>query len=344
MMAVRTPSPIPSAIAIRISRGSRKVAIAWLLPEASDRHAMAAQADRLETSASATPTEPVRLNAEIAARLEEVAQVLADQEANPYRVNAYRQAAHTVRDWPVPVAELAQQQGIAGLATLPGIGVRLAQAIYQLVSTGRLPMLERLRGDSDPVQLLGSVVGIGRGTAERIHRELGIHTLEELEMAAHDGRLERLGLGPKRLAGIRDSLASRLGRIGRHLAGGSTPAPGVEELLEVDREYRQRAEQGSLPRIAPRRFNPSHEAWLPIMHTRRGERHYTALFSNTAHAHERHRTHDWVVLYFDGQDGERQCTVITAERGALRGHRIVRGREAECLQHYGLAKAARSAR
>jgi hypothetical protein len=43
-----------------------------------------------------------------------------------------------------------------------------------------------------------------------------------------------------------------------------------------------------------------------------------------------------VVLYFDGPGGERQCTVITAERGRLSGRRIVRGREDECARHYGV--------
>ena len=87
-------------------------------------------------------------------------------------------------------------------------------------------------------------------------------------------------------------------------------------------------------RIAPRRFNPEGEAWLPILHSTREERHYTALFSNTARAHELGKTGDWVVLYVDEGDGERQCTVITSARGPLRGKRIVRGREEECARHY----------
>jgi predicted regulator of Ras-like GTPase activity (Roadblock/LC7/MglB family) len=284
----------------------------------------------------------VTLNAEIAARLEEVAGVLADQNANPYRVAAYRRAARTVRDWPYPVAELAAEQGVDGLTTLPHIGESLARSIYQLITTGRLPMLERLRGESDPVKLFASVLGIGRKTAQRLHDELGIHTLEELEIAAHDGRLALVGVGQKRIAGIRDALAGRLGRVGRRYAVEGASLPAVAELLDVDREYRTAAAQGSLHRIAPRRFNPSHEAWLPVLHTRRGETHYTALFSNTARAHELGRTRDWVVLYFDGASGERQSTVITAARGPLRGRRIVRGREDECLQHYQRSAESRA--
>jgi hypothetical protein len=46
------------------------------------------------------------------------------------------------------------------------------------------------------------------------------------------------------------------------------------------------------------------------------------------------KTADWVVLYYDAPGGERQCTVITSERGHLRGRRIVRGREEECALWY----------
>lgn len=106
------------------------------------------------------------------------------------------------------------------------------------------------------------------------------------------------------------------------------------ELLDVDREYREGAASGALSRIAPRRFNAAGDAWLPILHTQRGDRHYTALFSNTARAHELGKTADWVVVYWDGGSGERQATVITAQQGPLRGHRIVRGREAECARYY----------
>lgn len=276
----------------------------------------------------------IRLNAEIAARLEEVAQVLAAQQANPYRVTAYRRAAQTIRNWPGAIAELALQKGVAGLDELPGIGEHLAQSIYQLITTGRLPMLERLRGETDPADLFATVAGIGGKTARRIHDALGIHTLEELEIAAHDGRLEHLGIGRKRLTGLRDALAGRLGRVGRGRTVELASLADVAEILDVDRQYREQAARDLLPKIAPRRFNPSHEAWLPVLHTVRGDRHYTALYSNTAHAHERGRTHDWLVVYSDGRGGERQCTVITAARGPLRGRRIVRGREDECLQHY----------
>jgi hypothetical protein len=116
-----------------------------------------------------------------------------------------------------------------------------------------------------------------------------------------------------------------------------TKEPSIEVLLDVDREYREKAAAGRLVTIAPRRFNPTGEAWLPVLHTERGDWHFTALFSNTARAHELKRTRDWVVLYFHADtQAEVQRTVVTETQGALTGRRVIRGREAECRAYYGV--------
>lgn len=117
-------------------------------------------------------------------------------------------------------------------------------------------------------------------------------------------------------------------------AGCTTPSlePDVDTLLDVDREYREKAAAGTLRRIAPRRFNPLAEAWLPILHCQRGDWQFTALFSNTARAHALGKTADWVVLYFHSDHGpEGQRTVVTETTGPLQGQRVVRGREPECI-------------
>lgn len=271
-------------------------------------------------------------NREIADRLEEAAHLLRDQGADRYRVTAYMRAAERVRHWPEPMTEVYRSRGLEGLDAIPAIGYGIARAIRELVTRGRLPMLDRLRGESDPESILSSVPGIGRRYAALLHDELGLATLEDLESAAHDGRLATIaGLGEKRLAGIRDSLAHRLGRI-RPPSTPEVEVPPVSELLDVDREYRAKAAAGELRLIAPRRFNPTGEAWLPVLHTRRGKRRYTALFSNTARAHRTGTTRDWVVLYVDGDTREQQFTVITASRGSLRGRRVVAGRNRECAE------------
>jgi len=150
-----------------------------------------------------------------------------------------------------------------------------------MLDTGGWCFLERLEGTMPPGSVFRQISGIGPELAERIHEALDIDTLEELEQAAHDGRLDEVeGFGERRLQAVRESLEAKL--RSRRRNGGTVP---VAELLDVDREYRQKAESDELRRIAPRRFNPEGEAWLPILHTERNGRSYTALFSNTARAH-----------------------------------------------------------
>jgi hypothetical protein len=90
-----------------------------------------------------------------------------------------------------------------------------------------------------------------------------------------------------------------------------------------------------LRKIAPKRFNPQGEAWLPVLNAKREGWSFTALYSNTATAHRLGKTHDWVVIYYEKAGGQRQGTVVTAEWGRLAGERVVRGRERECREHYG---------
>jgi hypothetical protein len=278
-------------------------------------------------------------NLDIAGRLDEVANIFEEQGANRFRVQAYRNAANALRSLPDSAGDIFRRQGIEGLERIPGVGASIARAIRDILLHGRLAMLDRLRGETEAIAILASVPGVGRKLARRFRDDLGIETLEELEIAAHNGRIAKFpGIGAKRLAGIRDSLAQRLGRIRRW---GIPPSPGrlpaIAELLDVDREYRQKAAAGKLTQIAPRRFNPQHESWLPVLHTMRNGRHYTALFSNTAHAHELGKTRDWVVLFCDNGDTEHRFTIITSEFGPLEGERIVAGREAECEKYYDRA-------
>ena len=119
-------------------------------------------------------------------------------------------------------------------------------------------------------------------------------------------------------------------------------APDVSLLLDIDREYREKAASGVLQKIAPRRFNPVKEAWLPVLHSRFGPWRFTALYSNTDLAHNLRRTRDWVVICFDDDEhDDGQATVVTEWRGELEGRRVVRGRERECAVHYrALARLA----
>lgn len=286
-------------------------------------------------------------NDDIAAILERVAELLQMRQANRYRIRSYRDAAAAVRQADQSLAAIWRREGVDGLQGIYGIGAKLARAVREILETGRLAFLDRLEAEAAPDTPFVRLPGIDGELAARLHDALGVETLEDLEIAAHDGRLEQVAdLDAERIRQIREELARLLSRPTRRRAqrrrgGERGPAgdqPPVALLLEIDEEYRRKAEADELTKIAPRRFNPQREKWLPIHRVRRGGWSFTALFSNTARAHELGKTNDWVVLYYKpARDAEEdQCTVVTGSRGRLRGRRIVRGREAECREHYGV--------
>ena len=283
------------------------------------------------THATTGVTDGLDENRALARLLEKTAALLDAQNANPFRVQAYRHAARELHSLERPVRAIHEEGGREGLEAIPRIGESLARAIETWLTTGTFGILARLSGDEAAERVLASVAGIGPELARRIHHELHVSTLEELEQAAIDGRLAKLpGIGPRRLQGIRDQLAARLARRGDGRRGAAdivagAGAPDIAELIDVDREYRELVALDRLPKIAPRRFNPEREAWLPVLHTHRGDRHYTVLFSNTARAHELGRTDDWVVIYLDDGAEERQWTVVTERHGPMAGSRVVRG-------------------
>lgn len=275
------------------------------------------------------------VNQAVSDRLREAGDLLEQQRANPFRVSAYRRAAAELSSLERDVREILKSEGPEGLIALPHIGRGIAAAVVEIVGTGRWGQLERLRGTLDPEKVFQAIPGVGPILARQIHDHLQVETLEALEAAAHDGRLEKVqGVGPRRAASIRASLGAMLVRIPRP-SPAAGEGPPVTMLLDVDREYRKRAAEGSLPTLSPRRFNPDGSIRLPILHATRGPWHFTALFSNTARAHDFGRTRDWVVIYFyDDHHLEGQHTVVTEGRGALTGMRVVRGMEPECRRHY----------
>lgn len=277
-------------------------------------------------------------NQQIADVFQEVAMLLDRQSANRFRIAAYRTAAETIRGLQFPLGELFAREGIGGLERLPRIGESLAASIAELLETGRLALLQRLRGEVEEASTLTALPGIGSEMAARIRHSLGVETLEDLEVAAYDGRLERVpGMGRKRIQAIRDTLAIRLRRgpnLARSRAVRPPDEPPVAELLEIDRQYQKLAQRGRIPQVAPRKYNPTRAAWRPVLRIGRGSRQYRALFTNTARAHELGSFDDWVILHREDSGGYGQWTVITSQYGPLRGRRIVRGREAECQAYY----------
>jgi len=114
--------------------------------------------------------------------------------------------------------------------------------------------------------------------------------------------------------------------------------PSLKLILAIDEEYRRKAADNQLKKIAPKKFNPKGVAWLPIMSLQREGWRFTVLFSNTERAHELGKIQDWVVVYYDDGQGEKKCTVVTEHKGPLKGKRVIRGKEKECGEYYGVVE------
>ncbi|MDD4788235.1 MAG: helix-hairpin-helix domain-containing protein, partial [Pirellulales bacterium] len=105
-------------------------------------------------------------NAEIAARLEQVADLLEFQGANPFRIRAYRNGARAIQDLPEPVVAILEDSA-RRLTEMKGIGEDLAEKIADLVSTGTMAILDELLAETpESVLALLRVPGLGPKRAD----------------------------------------------------------------------------------------------------------------------------------------------------------------------------------
>jgi hypothetical protein len=281
-------------------------------------------------------------NTRISERLRRYAALLERQGMDGYRVRAYRAAASEIDTLSEPLSDHLHRGGVEGLIRLRGIGRGIAAAIVEMLTTGTWRQLDRLEGELAPERLFATIPSIGAVLAKRLAGMLEHDTLEHLAADLRSGEADVPGIGPRRRAAILAVLEQRLSRLPAvpDLHFDTLPEPPVSLLLDVDALYRCKASAGTLRRIAPRRFNPNGEAWLPILETRLDGWNLKALYSNTARARRLDRVLDWVVISFHRDHGrERHCTVVTETHGALAGKRVIRGREEECRAHYKTALA-----
>lgn len=138
------------------------------------------------------------LNSTIADSFDLIADLLDFQNANPFRIRAYRNGARTIRDYPESLAPLAAE-GKERLMKIQGIGADLAAKIVTLVETGELPMLNELKAQIPPsLPALLRIPGVGPKKAAQVFKELGIATLDELKAACVEGKVQKLkGFGVK---------------------------------------------------------------------------------------------------------------------------------------------------
>jgi DNA polymerase (family 10) len=188
-------------------------------------------------------------NADIARVFDEIADLLEIQEANPFRVRAYRNAARTVENLSLDLA--ATVGGGKPLPKLPGIGADLAGKIGEIAATGTCTLLERLRKEMPAgVTELLRVPGLGPKRVRALYQDLEVKTLPQLLAAAEAGRIRELrGFGEARETQIADAVKRRLSKARRFrlalaaqyahpLADYLRAARGVERV-EIAGSYRR---------------------------------------------------------------------------------------------------------
>src|SRR5256884_6761456 len=137
-------------------------------------------------------------NPDIARLFDEVADLLEIQDANPFRVRAYRNAARTSRFLPEPIADLVRA-GTKDLTDIAGIGDDLAKKITDIVTTGELPLRKQLASKL-PAGLLDllRIPGLGPKRVKLLYKKLKVKSAADLATALDKGRVQKLkGVGPK---------------------------------------------------------------------------------------------------------------------------------------------------
>ncbi|HTD70901.1 MAG TPA: DNA polymerase/3'-5' exonuclease PolX [Gemmatimonadales bacterium] len=174
-------------------------------------------------------------NPDIARLFDEVADLLEIQDANPFRVRAYRNAARTIRDFPEPIADLVRT-GTRDLTDIPGIGDDLAEKITAIVTTGELPLRKQLASKL-PAGLLDllRIPGLGPKRVKLLYKKLKVKSAADLAAALDKGRIQKLkGFGPKMEEKIRAGLGqAQAGERRMLLNEAETQATAVLAYLEA---------------------------------------------------------------------------------------------------------------
>jgi DNA polymerase (family 10) len=187
-------------------------------------------------------------NDAIAKVLDEIGDLIELKGENVFRAVTYRAAARSIRDLREPLAKLVEEKR---LKEIPKVGSSVGEAIEQIIATGRSKRHEELQAAVPPGLLtLLRVPGVGPATARTIYAHLKITTVEELEEAARDHRLQQLPkIQAKTEENILRSIAALKQRTGRSLLHEARAAAAtMAEYLRAETGVAQLAIAGSLRR------------------------------------------------------------------------------------------------
>src|SRR6266700_3988799 len=149
-------------------------------------------------------------NDSIARRFHRLAALMELRGDDPFRLRSYRNAAEAIEVWPTPLQKIAQEEGVAGLQTIPGVGKAIAGKIIELLERGTFDAWERLIAETPETVLdLMEIPGIGPKTAALLHQKFKVSSVAELKKFVAGGGLDLVdGIGPKTAERIKESLAN----------------------------------------------------------------------------------------------------------------------------------------
>lgn len=157
-------------------------------------------------------SKPIVTNSQIAEVLSGIAALLESQNSNPYRIQAYRNAARGVLELPEEAADILARRELLPVA---GLGKRLQNRIAELVNTGTMTFYQDLSLQLLPpgARALMAIEYVGPHIAIRLHEELGIDTPEKLWWAAHRQRIRALpGFGSRSEERLKRAAAQLINR------------------------------------------------------------------------------------------------------------------------------------
>ena len=148
-------------------------------------------------------------NQAIARRFYRLAALMELRGDDPFRWRSYRNAAEAIEVWPTPLKEIAKNEGVAGLQTIPGVGKAIAGKVIELLARGSFDAWDRLTAETpESVLDLMELPGIGPKTAALLHQRFKVSSLPDLKTFVAGGGLDMVdGIGAKTAEKIKEALA-----------------------------------------------------------------------------------------------------------------------------------------
>ena len=184
-------------------------------------------------------------NRDVIAMLWELHALTVLEEGSPqsFKARAYEKAVQGIESAGSDVTGMTKSQ----LTALPGVGGSTADKILELVSTGKVEKVERLRAEYPPAFVaLSKIPGVGPKTLKMLRSELGVENLDDLKQAIATERLRTVpGLGKT----SEEKIARAIERLGMHGKDRRTP---IAEAMPI--AARLVADVESLPGVERARW------------------------------------------------------------------------------------------